>query len=44
VLGLTKNEILVLAAISGLLLTGLAVKFYRAGHPAAVAGAQSVTH
>jgi hypothetical protein len=35
--GLTKQEILVLSIIAGLLLTGLLVKYYRTAHPPAVA-------
>lgn len=31
---LTRQEQMVLAIVLGLLLTGLAVKFYRAAHPA----------
>jgi hypothetical protein len=32
---LTKQEQLVICVIAGLLLTGIAVKYYRAAHPAA---------
>jgi hypothetical protein len=35
--GLTKQEILVLCIIAGLLVTGLFVKYYRASHPPAAA-------
>ncbi len=35
---LTKQEQLVICIVIGLLLTGLAVKYYRAAHPAAIAG------
>lgn len=34
---LTKQEQLVLCAVIGLLLVGLAVKYYRAAHPPAAA-------
>jgi hypothetical protein len=33
---LTKQEQLVICIVIGLLLTGLAVKYYRAAHPAAI--------
>jgi protein-S-isoprenylcysteine O-methyltransferase Ste14 len=35
---LTKQEQLVICIVIGLLLTGLAVKYYRASHPATIAG------
>jgi hypothetical protein len=35
---LTKQEQLVLCIVVGLLLTGLAVKYYRTAHPSATAG------
>ena len=38
--GLTKQEQLVLCIVLGLLLTGWAVKTYRAAHPPATATAQ----
>lgn len=38
---LTKQEQLVLCAIIGLLLTGLAVKYYRGEHPSVTVARQS---
>jgi hypothetical protein len=35
---LTKQEQLVICIVISLLLTGLAVKYYRAAHPPAIAG------
>ena len=35
---LTQPEKLIICLVLGLLLTGLAVKYYRAAHPATIAG------